>query len=39
MTFPMNPLDELIDGLGGPPEVAEMTGRMKRLVCYRENSK
>jgi hypothetical protein len=32
MTFPATPLDDLIDRLGGPDIVAEMTGRRQRLV-------
>ena len=30
--FPTNPLDAVIDELGGPEHVAEMTGRKARLV-------
>lgn len=32
MDLPANPLDDLIDRLGGTDELAEMTGRSKRLV-------
>ena len=30
--LPINPLDEIIDKLGGPDNVAEMTGRSHRIV-------
>ncbi|PON79909.1 Protein strawberry notch [Trema orientale] len=32
MDFPNNPLDDIIDQLGGPDKVAEMTGRRGMLV-------
>ena len=36
--LPTNTLDELIDGLGGPRQVAEMTGRRGRVVSLPDGS-
>lgn len=36
--LPTNTLDELIDGLGGPRRVAEMTGRRGRVVSLPDGS-
>ena len=37
INLPINPIDDLIDQLGGINEVAEMTGRTKRLIRRRRN--
>ena len=37
LSFPPSPLDALIDQLGGPSRVAEMSGRSKRLLRNDEN--
>lgn len=36
--LPTNTLDELIDGMGGPRQVAEMTGRRGRVVSAPDGS-
>lgn len=36
LPLPNTPLDDLIDQLGGPDEVAEMTGRRQRIVRRRD---
>ena len=36
--LPTNTLDELIEGLGGPRQVAEMTGRRGRVVSLPDGS-
>ena len=35
LDLPSNPIDEIIDSLGGPDNVAEMTGRSGRLVHHK----
>jgi hypothetical protein len=37
ISLPDSPLDEIIDKLGGPSQVAEMTGRRGRIVRHSPN--
>eukprot|EP00916_Digyalum_oweni_P008008 GHVL01013425.1.p1 GENE.GHVL01013425.1~~GHVL01013425.1.p1 ORF type:complete len:1459 (-),score=314.98 GHVL01013425.1:852-5228(-) len=37
--LPKNPLDELIEKLGGPTKVAEMSGRRERLIFDKDSGK
>ena len=39
LDLPSNPIDEIIDSLGGPDQVAEMTGRSGRLVNDKNTNK
>ena len=38
LKLPNNPLDDLMERMGGPSAVAEMTGRAKRFVKMRDGT-